>query len=270
MIKEGGRTVGLMLVLIILLGHMSGAQSSTQQEVTIFLKNGKVIKGKTTLSMFEGHLTLEEDTFAQTHIPYADIQQIVFGLVPKSERAKVKVKNKQDEIPFTIKDKGYFGMIDAGFLVQNDMYYNDGPGVSISMVNGHAFTPHFRLGVGVGIDSYGYSNVTVAPLFISLSGLMNLRRFSPFYFLNAGSSLAWANGGEDFNTYHETKGGLMLHPGVGYRFNMGGTGVAFGLGYKIQRASLRYSRTDWNSGGLLEVDEVRTFYRLSMTVGVHF
>ena len=243
------------------------AQSTTEpQEITVFLKNGKVVKGMTTLSMFEGYLTVEEDAFNQTHLPYADIAQIVFGPVPESEKFRVK-KARKNLPPFTIKEKGYFSMIDVGALVQNGGS-GGGSGGSVTMVNGYAFNPYLRVGLGVGLESYGYANVTTVPLFLSLSGLMNQRRWSPFYFLNAGGSTAWLNEG-GWGTNYDVKGGPMVHPGLGYRCNLGKMGISFALGYKIQKAHVRYGWEDWN-GDRVEVDERRTLRRLTMTMGIHF
>ncbi len=217
---------------------------------------------------FEGHLTVEKDVFNQTHIPYADIEQIVFGPVPEPE--KVRLKQRKKEIAFAIKEKGYFGMVDVGFLVRNGGYYSYEPGVSITAINGHAFNPHVRVGLGLGVDSYGYNNMTTAPVFLSLSGLVNQRRWSPFYFLNAGGSFAWFRPDGFSDSSPSVNGGLMGHAGIGYRYNIGRTGVAFGVGYKIQKSRLRYGWSDWNTGNWVEVDERRTLRRLSMTVGVHF
>ena len=266
MIRRAFRKGGWALGLLLLLTQAGYAQSSTQQEITVFLKNGKVVKGMTTLSMFEGHLTLEKDTFTQTHIPYADIQQIVFGPVPEPNKVRIK-----KESLFTVKEEGYFGMIDIGFLLHGEGSY-DGPGMSVTMVNGYALSPHLRLGLGVGVEGYGYSSVTTVPLFLSLSGLMNRRRWTPLYFVNVGSSVAWANSVNNFSTFNETKGGLMVHPGVGYRYNTGQMGVSLSLGYKVQKALLRYGWEDWNTGagGTIEVEERQTLRRLSLTVGIHF
>ena len=272
--RKLGRGASLLGLLLVLAEAGYGQSTAQPQEITVFLKNGKIVRGMTTLSMFEGYFTVEEDAFNQTHIPYADIAQIVFG--PISDATKVKVKKVNRDVPFTIKEKGYFGMIDFGFLMQNRSYLDyglgGGVGVTLTMVNGYAFNPHVRVGLGVGLESYGYNSLSTAPVFLSLSGLVNKRRWSPYYFLNAGGSTAWVNqGGYGVNTY-DTKGGLMLQPGVGYRYNVGKVGVSFGIGYKMQKARVRYRWEDWNTGNQMEieVDERRTLRRLSMTVGVHF
>ena len=270
MITKILRWSGGWLVFFLLLAGGSYAQTTTEpQEITVFLKNGKVVKGMTTLSMFEGYLTVEEDAFNQTHIPYADIEQIVFGQVPAS--MKVKTKKVRRETPFTIKDRGYFGMVDFGALVQNGGYYDYGSGVSFTVVNGYAFTPHIRAGLGIGLESYGYNNVNTAPLFLNVSGLINKKRWSPYYFLNTGASAAWIDdSNNDRGTSHDTKGGLMIHPGVGYLYHMGRKAISFAVGYKVQKVQLRYSWDDWGTGNLVEIDERRTLRRLSLTMGIHF
>ena len=255
-----------LLLLLIAMVEVGYAQTSTRQEVTVLLKNGKIIKGMTTLSMFEGYLSLEQDALTQTHIPYTDIQQIVFGPVAGLE--KVRVKKPRKSTSFVIKERGYFHVIDLGFLVQSGGYYEEN-GVSITTIHGYTFNPHVKLGLGIGLDHYGYGNITAVPLFLSVQGLVNRKRWSPFYFLNAGGSAAWTDNNGFDRTDSHTSGGLMLHPGLGYRYTIGSTGLSFSLGYKTQKARLSYAFNDWN-GGTVEVDERRTLRRLSMSVSVHF
>ena len=266
-VRRGG---SCLLLFLILLGSNGYAQSTTEpQEITVFLKNGKVVRGTTTLSMFEGYLTVEEDAFNQAHIPYTDIEQVVFGPVPDLKKARIKKVKK--ETPFTIKEKGYYSMIDFGALVQSSAYYDYGSGASLTMVNGYAFSPRLRAGIGVGLESYGYNNVNTVPLYLNLSGLINRRRWSPYYFLNAGASAAWISDGDvDGGTFYDTKGGLMLHPGLGYLYHVGRTALSFAVGYKMQKARVRYGWEDWSTGNRVEVDERRTLRRLSITMGVHF
>ena len=276
MMKQGLRRIIVLLSLLVLLAKAGYAQSDTEpQEITVFLKNGKVVTGMTTLSMFEGFLTVEHDPLNQTHIPYADIEQIVFGELAAPKRVRIK-KSRKELKPFTIKEKGYFSMIDFGALTGRGGYYDYGSGiggsggVSFTMVSGYSFNPYLRVGAGVGVESYGYSNVAVVPLFVSVSGLMNQRRWSPYYFLSAGgSAAAWLSGGGHWGAEYDVEGGMMLHPGLGYRCNLGKKGISFAVGYKIQKARLRYDWEEWN-GDRIEVDERRTLRRLTMTVGFHF
>ena len=269
----GGNTYrGWYLLLLFFLAATVGyAQTSTQQEVTVFLKDGKVMKGMTTLSMFEGYLTLEKDAFTQTHIAYADIRQIVFG--PVEDTKQVKVREPKQRNTFTIEDRGYFHVIDFAVLVQSTGYYGSyaggGNGMSIATIHGYTFNPHLMVGLGVGLDHYGYGNVTAAPLFASVRGLMLQKRWSPMYFLNAGGGLAWGNDFFFNGTNGRTTGGMMVYPGLGYQWHVGRSAVLFNVGYKVQRARLSYSWEDWN-GSTIEVDEKRILRRLSLSMGVHF
>ncbi len=261
----------ILLLLLLTVTVVGYAQTSTQQEVTVFFKDGKVVKGMTTLSMFEGYLTLEADAFTQTHIAYADIRQIVFG--PVGDIKRVKGRESKQKNAFTIEKRGFFHLIDIAVLVQNREYYGTysggGNGISIATTHGYTFNPYLMVGLGVGLDHYGYGNVTAAPLFVSVRGLMAQKRWSPMYFLNVGGGAAWGNDYFNSGTSRRTTGGIMIYPGLGYQCHVGKSAVLFNVGYKVQRARLSYSWEDWN-GGTIEVDERRTLRRLSLSMGVHF
>ena len=269
-LRRGG---GWLLFLLVLAGEGYAQADAEPQEITVFLKDGTVVQGMTTLSMFEGYLTVEHDAFNQTHVLYTDIEQVVFGKVSVLEREKIE-KSRKKRKPFSIKERGYFSMIDLGILNQRGGHHPDyrvggGRGPSITIVNGYALNPHLRLGVGVGLEGYGYNNVSTVPVFLSVSGLMNRRRWAPYYFLNAGgSAAAWMRGGGWGGNY-DVRGGAMVHPGLGYRYHLGKKALSFALGYKVQRARLRYDWDEWN-GVRVEVSERRTFRRLSITMGFHF
>ncbi len=260
-----------LLWLLVLAATVGYAQTSTQQEVTVFLKDGKVIKGMTTLSMFEGYLTLEADEFTQNHIAYADIRQIVFG--PVGDIKRVPGREPKQRKPFTIQERGFFHVIEVASLRQSGGYYSPyvggRNGKSISTIHGYTFNPHLMVGLGVSLDHYGYGNITAAPLFASVRGLMLQRRWSPMYFLNAGGGAAW---GSDYffnGANSRTTGGMMIHPGLGYRWHIRQSAVLFSMGYKVQRARLTYFWEDWN-GSTTEVNERRTLRRLSLSVGFQF
>ena len=254
----------LLFMVVTVLGY---AQTSTQQEVTVFLKNGKVVQGMTTLSMFEGYLTLEVDEFTQTHIAYPDIRQIVFG--PVEDIKGVKWREPKQRNPFAIKERGYFHLIELAVLAQSGGYHSEGGnGLGISTTHGYAFSPHLMVGLGVGLDHYGYANVTAAPLFASVRGIM-LRQWTPMYFLNVGGAAAWGNDLFFSGTNSRTTGGVMLYPGLGYQCHFSKSAILFNVGYKVQRARLSYSWEDWD-GSTVEVDERRTLRRLSLLIGFQF
>ena len=271
---SGASRISCLLLLCLTITTVGYAQTSTPQEVTVFLKDGKILRGTTTLSMFEGYLTLDEGELNQIHVAYADIRQIVFGLVGDVERARGAPIRQRGS--FTIQERGFFHAFDLAILLQNaaysNYYYSGGNGVSIATVHGYTFNPYLMVGVGVGLDNYGYGNVKAAPLFASVRGLMTQRRWAPMYFLNVGGGPAWGNnsffGGMNGGS-SRTTGGAMIHPGLGLQWHIGKSAVLFNLGYKVQRARLAYSWVDWD-GSTIEIDEKRTLRRLSLSVGFQF
>lgn len=256
-----------LVLWLLTLTAVSYAQTTTSQEVTVFLKNGKVMRGQTTLSMFEGHLTLDQGPFDQVHVPYEDIRQIVFGVVSPKQAKQMRVRKPRKVIPFEVQERGFFRVVHLGFFPEGGNYVGE-TAVTASATYGYTFRPYFKLGLGIGLDHYGYGNITALPIFASVQGFLNKKRGAPFYFVNAGGSFAWVST-DQFVEHYDTDGGLMIHPGIGYRYSTGKVGISFSVGYKVQYAALRYRWQDWG-GAMIDVDEARLLRHPNLSLGVHF
>ena len=141
--------------------------------------------------------------------------------------------------------------------------------MSLSTIHGIRHK-RFALGIGLGYDVY--QEWRTLPLFGSLAyDFFRYRGNSFFIQLNGGYSKAWYSlADEDQFTYKE-KGGIFLHPLVGYRIYTPKIDVYLTAGYKFQR--LTYDQTPkWWAWGYprnkITVD--RDIERLSIQIGLGF
>lgn len=87
-------------------------------------------------------------------------------------------------------------------------------------------TPHFSIGLGIGLDLYKES--TLIPIMTDIRVIFFNKPITPFTYLHFG----FASGIFDKNI----KGGLLINGGIGLRAAlMGRTSLHLGLGYDIQR-----------------------------------
>ena len=222
--------------------------------VTIYLKNGQKIEGYMKMSIHEGFLTLEHDSLSQTHLAFPDIKKIYFGEVPNEEPQ-----------PYYVRQPGYFHLTELALQFgSNDYEANVTP--SIHTVNGYAFSPHLMTGLGLGWDHYG--SVATLPMYLSVRGIITDRKVSPYYFANAGVSLAWPTDDLPDIDYDRTQGGLYLHGGLGYQINLIRSALLLSVGYKLQKTDFAYDLTTWE--GDTHIEEKRTIRRLTISFGYSF
>ena len=254
----------------------SPALPTPGQAVTVLLRNGKIVQGTIALSPFDGYLTLDLDTFSQTHILYKKIDQIFFGTFTKAEVADQKSiiryeEVKREPLPFNIHEKGLYGAIDFGIITAGSDYANGSAGYMLQARAGYTFCPLLSVGGGVGIDNYGYASPRVVPVYATVRGIIGKRRWTPYYSLDVGGGFAWMN---DFEwgqevAYHRSQGGFMMQAGLGYQWNLEKTSIQMGLNYKTQQTSFAYSFTDWQ-GVTFEVEEERRLNRIGIVFGFTF
>ena len=248
------------------------------QAVTVLLRNGKIVQGTMALSPFDGFLTLDLDTFSQTHIPYKKIDQVFFGTYTKAEVAELKSSIRYEAVrervplPFNIHEKGLYGAIDFGIITAGSDYVSGSAGYMLHTRAGYTFCPLLSVGVGVGIDNYGYASPRVVPLYASVRGVIGKKRWTPYYSLDVGGGIAWMNNnewGRDIQ-YQRSQGGFMMQAGLGYQWNLEKTSIQMGLNYKTQQTSFAYSFTDDWQGTTFEVDEKRRLSRIGIVFGFTF
>ncbi len=244
------------LFALILSAFFTAHAQEMEKEAAIYLKNGNVIRGKLVMSMFDDYMTVKTSETDHMEIWYDKIDQIVFGK---------DVVKPQDTIPPFYAKPGFMHMTEVGIIAGNNENV-EGSAYSISTVNGYRFNSYFGAGIGIGID--GYDRMTLMPVFLSLRGNLNKNKVTPFYFLNAGYSAAWANDDTPGITYDYVRGGFMLQPGLGYMFALKNMALYFDIGYKLQKSDISYSYENGWDGFPVEVQEERTRNRITISIGI--
>ena len=228
--------------------------SSEQQEITVYLKNGKVIHGYEALSPFKGYLTLDIDEFTQKHIPRKKIDYIHYGS-PLPDPPAVKWELNQS----------FYLSVAAGI-----QFGSSGSGTdraAASFVGGYIFHPKLQAGVGIGFEQY--DPLLTTTFFAQVKGLLTDKRWSPYYFLEAGGGTASTQSWNYDVEYHDVKGGFTVHPGLGIQRTFRSGALFFGMGYRIQQAKLDYTvHNYW--GGTLRVQEQLTYRRFTTMIGLTF
>lgn len=229
-----------------------------EKEAAIYLKNGKVIRGKLVMSMFDDYMTVKTSDTEYMDIWYNKIDRIVFGTD--------MVKPRDTIPPFYIKP-GFMHMTEAGIIAGNNDNA-EGSAFSISTVNGYRFNPYIGTGIGIGID--GYDRITMMPVYLSLRGHLKKNNVTPFYFMNVGYSAAWENDNTAGVEYEYVRGGFMIQPGLGYMFALKNMALYFNVGYKIQHSEIAYTFENGWTPTPTEIQEERTRKRMTISLGIAF
>jgi hypothetical protein len=124
----------------------------------------------------------------------------------------------------------YFNSFQSGGLFGEK---DKGTSFTFSTIHGVQIK-HFRLGGGVGYDSY--QRWRTVPVFAALSfDIARLRENNLFLTVNGGYSAAWFRRQNEFEPEYSRGRGVMINPSVGYRIKAGKWSVNISAGYKWQR-----------------------------------
>ena len=152
----------------------------------------------------------------------------------------------------TAQNKGYYGLMD----VTGGYIHKWVPGsaqapydfmLGASYVNGYRVSPHFAIGLGVGLNYYFDFQQLSAPVFLHLNADILKRDVTPYIALNVGNNFQLNDGkyndgiydgmpeeeiaGHGSGKYHYR--GLFAEPSVGVRFNCGSKRANVGIAYAI-------------------------------------
>ncbi len=246
-----------LFTLCLLLAYSMPVQAQEKTPVTVYLKNGKSIHGAIISTIFDEYMTLEIDPVTHIDISFDKIRMITFGHVdsiPQKEAVPAKPYEPRTGFTYTV---------GLGMLIGQNEY---GSTFSLSMVNGYRFTSGWQTGLGIGLDFLG--SVTSLPVYAQLKADLTKRKVTPYAYLDAGYGIAWANNRDGFMTDAHAKGGWMVQPGFGYRFNMKSTAFVLGFGYRLQKVTLDYTMPNWGSDASFH--EERIFRRFSLSAGLSF
>lgn len=148
-------------------------------------------------------------------------------------------------------EKGYYGLLEAsgGYIYKYVPGSETAPQdfmMGVSYVNGYRFSPHFAMGLGVGVNYYFDFQQFSAPVYLHLTADLLKRDITPYISLNIGNNFQLNGGKYNYGIYDgmneeelvaapmvrkEHYRGFFAEPSVGVKFNCGGKRANLGLAY---------------------------------------
>ena len=166
-------------------------------------------------------------------------------------------------------EKGYYGLLEAsgGYIYKYVPGSETAPQdfmMGVSYVNGYRFSPHFAMGLGVGVNYYFDFEQFSAPVYLHLTADLLKRDITPYISLNIGNNFQLNGGKYNYGIYDgmseeelvsapmvrkEHYRGFFAEPSVGVKFNCGGkranVGLAYALDGVLDRTTDAYIRRDY-------------------------
>ena len=166
-------------------------------------------------------------------------------------------------------EKGYYGLLEAsgGYIYKYVPGSETAPQdfmLGVSYVNGYRFSPHFAMGLGVGVNYYFDFEQFSAPVYLHLTADLLKQDITPYISLNIGNNFQLNGGKYNYGIYDgmseeelvaapmvrkEHYRGFFAEPSVGMKFNCGGkranVGLAYALDGVLDRTTDAYIRRDY-------------------------
>ena len=166
-------------------------------------------------------------------------------------------------------EKGYYGLLEAsgGYIYKYVPGSETAPQdfmLGVSYVNGYRFSPHFAMGLGVGVNYYFDFEQFSAPVYLHLTADLLKQDITPYISLNIGNNFQLNGGKYNYGIYDgmseeelvaapmvrkEHYRGFFAEPSVGVKFNCGGkranVGLAYALDGVLDRTTDAYIRRDY-------------------------
>ena len=180
---------------------------------------------------------------------------------PKTEVEKItrEYTRATFKYPYT---QGYLNITELGVSVGNSSQANTSrkKDITIHTFNGYQFKPTFALGLTTGVDSY--SNITLLPIGLGISGDIRKTKVRPFYGFDAGYALNWLN---NPNRTGNLQGGFYWSPLLGLKFNSNKIhAYTFHIGYKNQHTTITWQ------DGMFYYNEKNVYKRVLFRIGLSF
>lgn len=253
-----------MLLVATLLAFSVFAQT---EKGYVYLKNGSIVKGK--YSYFENKQKIKVESSGNIWI---------FGAAEVDSITNKRI-HSLDEIEQEISNSKFFFRTELGVLVGNSDNSQSAPFSLTGSVN-YRINPNLSAGLGIGLEFF---NETYMPVFANVEYKFKKTASSPYVFLKAGYQLpleesnaiyydvypVWSSSssfwpGPDYYGQEgfDTKGGILINPGVGYQqMFTSGFGMNFAVGYQFHRLNYE-GENDYS----LDID----YNRLTIKVGIIF
>lgn len=230
-----------------------------QFQDVVYMINGSVFRG--TVTKYEPGIILEITSWNGTPLVFKG--NVVKKVVQERIDVTLREAKLEQRAIYKFKEKGIYNTTDLSINFGQDRNGNVVPGFSIDNVTGYQFHRLIGVGVGVGYETFEMgAGQTVVPVFGEVRGYLFKRVSTPMFRTHVGYGFAVKN---ERNNIVETKGGLLIHPAIGYRFGAGSAAnFTIDFGYKIQKAS--YTQPVWE--GIWT--EHHTFKRYTLRLGMLF
>lgn len=237
--------------------------SSQTEKGYVYLKNGTILKGKYQFTA--DSLKLKIQSAGNLWIFKTDEIERV-----SNKRAEMLEKFEKESL-----HSPYYLRTEIGVLVGNSENSQSAPFSFSTSVN-YQLKPRLSVGAGAGLE---FLKESYLPVFLNFEYKLRDSYSTPYFFLKAGyevpieeSRTVYYSGyqpwssfwpGPDYqNEIMKTKGGILLHPGIGFqRMFSSGFGMSFAFGYQFHRLHYKGDK-DY----ALDID----YNRLAIKLGITF
>lgn len=176
------KKIAIFIMMLICAVSLNAQNYKNYQDV-IYLKNGSVIRG-TILYQLDNEDTNKsiKIAVASAHIPYGETFGKNIFVYQNDEIEKITKEKKIDKLNQEIKNKGYQGIIELGYIISVDLSSTPWSYtyLKFNIINGYKFNQHISLGIGTGVR-YGSSSI---PLFIDFRAKFNNNNNNIFPYLS--------------------------------------------------------------------------------------
>jgi hypothetical protein len=248
--------IGFLLLLL----SFSFSYAQDRYEDVIYLKNGKVLKGK-ILSIENQQIAFISNTGNTITISMEEVSQIRKALKDR------RIGNAKDSI---FKAKGFVTVAELSYAngtgsvkTRIGTLANQFKGYNLSISRGYLVAPTFYIGLGAGYDSY--EGARFLPLFLDLRSDFFRERIRPLFALRMGHSLGWkdSQSGSDW-------GGFMIQANLGIKLMLSySQSVHLSIGIKSQQVKIPYFLIR-NNGTLVPTSETLGYQFVVLNVGFSF
>jgi len=238
-------------LLTLLLISFCFAQSQDRVE----LKDGTSVSGTIKEYVSGEYVKILSVSEAEFTFKFDDIKEVKFG-------------KKIDSIP----TKGFFNNTTMGFMLGNSANGYPQGNFSAHFINGYMFSPHFQIGLGLGLE--GIDDNLYFPTFLDVRWNFKKGRFTPFVGIQGGFAFHDnVQGPVDilpdnmWGRNRQYDGGPMSGVNFGIK-NMVGSdlGYTLSIGYRFQQLNEYY--TDWQFIGAIK--ETSHLHRIDFKFGLTF
>lgn len=249
-----------IISFLLLLISFSDSSAQDNYEDVIYLKNGKILKGK-ILSIENQQIAFISNTGNAVSISMEDVSKIRKALKDK------KIGNAKDTI---FKSRGFVTIAELSYAngtgsvrTRIGTLANQFKAYNLSISRGYLVAPTFYVGLGTGYD--GYEGSRFLPLFVDLRSDFFRERVRPLFALRMGHSFGWRDGqsGSDW-------GGFMIRADLGIKLMLSySQSVHLSIGIKSQQVKIPYFFVR-NNGTLVPTSETVGYQFVVFNAGFSF